>query len=741
MSTFVTVGAWRRLLVLPRVAWGSARAPRGRGAAWDAYWASVDHGGAAGDVLWDAATPRELAWSRDQAVMHLDPALPVVDVGCGNGTQTLLLAGLFRTVVGVDVSVAAIALARRRVAAAASGGSVSFRVLDAAAPGAGRVLADTLALGPVNVHLRGLLHVLDDAQRRTLVDNLADLVDGAGTVLLAETAFRGSRLRYLEHLGVGPRSFPDTVTRCLRAGIPMPRMFDRAALSRWFTADAWTVRSSGDVPLDVVTPGAATAITVVPGFYAVLRPRSAQGEPAARPTGAVAVLPPTSDRRGVRASFANARAFTANPIDFHRALTGADGRYRDVVAFDLFGPNLLVNDAHLAGAVLANPVATDPYTKDGSRFFEVIRRVLADGLFTAEGEPHLRTRRLLRPRFQPAAIPGLLAGVASACGRLAAAWSERAGDVLDVQQDMQRFALDVLTETVVGADLRAETAVFAALEERLEESLLAVLHAPIVLPQAVPTPANRRLRRACVELDTIAAKIVAGRAAARAAGVDPSPSPLLAGLLADPAVRADMTDEQVRAEVATLLVGGYNSTAAALTWTWYLLAAHPAAAARVREEANAFAGAAPDADLPPAPYTRAVIAEALRLYPPVWGITRMAARTVNVDGLHVPRGATLMISPYTLHRNPAAWPDPNRFDPARWLSGAPGRGHAYLPFGAGRHKCVGDRFALTVLCASLLRLGDRFAFEPPSRPVHPAARAFSYAPGGMRLRVVTVQPE
>ena len=132
----------------------------------------------------------------------------------------------------------------------------------------------------------------------------------------------------------------------------------------------------------------------------------------------------------------------------------------------------------------------------------------------------------------------------------------------------------------------------------------------------------------------------------------------------------------------------------------------------------------------------ALIAESLRLYPPVWGITRRAARPVHIDGLHVPRGATLTISPYALHRNPAAWPDPDRFDPDRWLTGAPGRGHAYLPFGAGRHKCVGNQFALTVLGASLLCLGDRFGFEPPSRPVHPAARAFTFAPGGMHLRVV-----
>ena len=159
------------------------------------------------------------------------------------------------------------------MATAASGTSVSFQVFDVAAPGAGRALAETLALGPVNVHLRGLLHILDDSQRRTLVANLADLVGRTGTVLLVETAFSGSPLRYLEHLGVGPRGFPDTVTRCLRAGIPVPRMFDRAELARWFTTDAWQVRSSGDVALDVVTPGAPTPITVVPGFYAVLRPR------------------------------------------------------------------------------------------------------------------------------------------------------------------------------------------------------------------------------------------------------------------------------------------------------------------------------------------------------------------------------------------------------------------------------------------------------------------------------------
>ena len=259
------MAGWRRFLVLPLVIWYSMRAPRDRARVWDTYWGSIGGGGPHGDVLWDAATDRDTRWCADRAVHHFDPELPVVDVACGNGTQALVLAEHFAPVVGVDVSAEAITRARQRAGGRAG---VSFRVADVTAPGAGRALA--AEIGPANVHIRGLLHILTDRQRDATAANLADLVGERGVVLLAETAAAGGALRYLDRLGVRVTAFPQTVARCLRAGLPIPRDFGDRELARTFPADRWEVLASGATDLGVVVTGGPAT---VPAFYAVLRRR------------------------------------------------------------------------------------------------------------------------------------------------------------------------------------------------------------------------------------------------------------------------------------------------------------------------------------------------------------------------------------------------------------------------------------------------------------------------------------
>ena len=261
----------RRFLVLPRVIWYSARAPRDRNQAWDTYWRDVGDGGAHGDVLWDAATEREKNWCRDQAIAHFRHDLPVVDVACGNGTQALLLADHFPQVLGIDVSAEAISRARQR---AHGRTSVSFQVADITRPGAGRTVA--AAVGPANVHIRGLLHVLDEEQRQAAATNLADVVGDHGVVLLTETAIDGDALDYLERLGARLTGFPPTVARCLRAGLPVPRHFDGRHLARAFPATVWQVLASGTTDLDVVVRSPAGDPATVPAFFAVLRRHPAE---------------------------------------------------------------------------------------------------------------------------------------------------------------------------------------------------------------------------------------------------------------------------------------------------------------------------------------------------------------------------------------------------------------------------------------------------------------------------------
>jgi SAM-dependent methyltransferase len=278
------------------VIWYSARAPRDRTEAWETYWRGSGGGGVHGDVLWDAATDRELDRCRDQAVSHLDPALPVIDVACGNGTQAVLLADHFPSVVGIDVSTEAVARARQR---AAGRPSVSFRVLDVTQPGVGRALA--AEVGVANVHIRGLLHVLDDAQQRAVTANLADMVGGSGVVLLVETAFAGGALGYLERLGAQLTRFPQTVARCLRAGLPVPREFDGKQLARSFPSQTWQVLASGTTDLDVVVTPAAGQQATVPAFFAVLRRRTdaaPESDAGSVPDGSARPLGSSGTERG-----------------------------------------------------------------------------------------------------------------------------------------------------------------------------------------------------------------------------------------------------------------------------------------------------------------------------------------------------------------------------------------------------------------------------------------------------------
>jgi SAM-dependent methyltransferase len=225
-----------------------------------------------GDVLWDVAERTELDRCLHRAGEHFDPALPVVDLGCGNGRFTRLLATRFPVVVGVDVSVSAI-----RLADAESTGEpgVSYRVLDAADPGAMRRLAGEI--GPVNVFIRGVLHITATDKRASIADGIAALLGGSGRVLLVETAFEGGPLGYLEYVGGEHGRIPTLVRSLVRACIPPPRRFAGPELDRTFPADSWPRIASGAIQMHVIDQDGKRPFLPIPGFFAVLRHVTAGG--------------------------------------------------------------------------------------------------------------------------------------------------------------------------------------------------------------------------------------------------------------------------------------------------------------------------------------------------------------------------------------------------------------------------------------------------------------------------------
>jgi SAM-dependent methyltransferase len=258
--------SWRKFLLVPRLAASGLGRRPSDAEAWESYWGAVGHTGPDGDVLWDGAGAQELAWWTSSAREHLDPALPLLDVGSGNGRLSRLLAPAFPRVLGVDLSPAAVELARRE---SVRDGRVAFEVADVSADGAGQALA--AELGPANVVVRGVLHVLDREHRRRAARELATVLGARGRLLLLETNWRGDLLGYLEHLGADRGRLPSVLARLIDHRLPRPASFGPGELAETFPAPEWTTLASGPVDIDAVRGRGATAGRAIPGFSAVLR--------------------------------------------------------------------------------------------------------------------------------------------------------------------------------------------------------------------------------------------------------------------------------------------------------------------------------------------------------------------------------------------------------------------------------------------------------------------------------------
>ena len=256
----------QRYLLIPRLARLARSAPKDRPVAWDRYWAGIKATGTGGEVLWDAGTEHEFLGYRDMLAEYLDPALPVVDVGCGHGSFTRSLAGMFHQAIGLDISAHAVQRARSE---AAGLDNASFEVRDMTAPGAAESLVPG---GSANVFVRGVLHVLDPADQAALGVNLRRLAGPDGTVFIAETNFQGNPLAYVSHLGATGRSIPAPLERAIR-GLPMPGHFGPVERARALPATDWELLADGAVAIETNPATGLPEQSRVPGYFAVLRPR------------------------------------------------------------------------------------------------------------------------------------------------------------------------------------------------------------------------------------------------------------------------------------------------------------------------------------------------------------------------------------------------------------------------------------------------------------------------------------
>jgi cytochrome P450 len=344
-----------------------------------------------------------------------------------------------------------------------------------------------------------------------------------------------------------------------------------------------------------------------------------------------------------------------------------------------------------------------------SRMLERARVLLGDGLLTSEGEHHKRQRRLVQPAFHRERLAGY-AGVMAACAADARAqW--RDGENYDVATEMMRLTLSIVTRTLFSADIGGEA-------DEIGEALTQVfeLFGVILLPfseylEKLPLPSVRRFQKARERLDRTIYRIIRER---RESGTDKGD--LLSMLLAaqDEEGSGGMTDSQVRDEALTLFLAGHETTANALTWTWYLLSQNPAAEAGFHEELDrVLAGRIPAMeDVAQLKYTESIFAEALRLYPPAWGVGRRALEDYPVGGYTIPARCVVLMSPYVVQRDPRWFPEPLAFRPERWMGGAPENADrpkfSYFPFGGGSRVCIGERFAWTEGVLLLATIGQHW---------------------------------
>ncbi len=347
------------------------------------------------------------------------------------------------------------------------------------------------------------------------------------------------------------------------------------------------------------------------------------------------------------------------------------------------------------------------------------KQLFGNGLLTSEGDFWLRQRRLAQPAFHRGRVASYADTMVRYASRIAKEW--RSGEECDIHAEMMRLTLSIVAKTLFDADVDREA-------KRVGHALEAIMHLNsdfrklILTPTWLPTPRKIRATIATAKLNRIIYRFIEER---RTSGVDKGD--LLSMLLA---ARDDdgsrMTDRQLRDEAITIFLAGHETTANALAWTWMLLAQNPQVEAKLHEELDRVLGGRPPTvdDLPSLRYTNNVITESLRLYPPAWGMARVAIEDTEIAGYPIPKGCGVSLAQWVVHRDPRWFEAPLEFRPERWEGDLLKRlpRFAYFPFGGGPRQCIGNNFAVMEANLLLATLAQQFRISlVPGREIIPAA--------------------
>ncbi|MGB8609439.1 cytochrome P450 [Bradyrhizobium sp.] len=400
----------------------------------------------------------------------------------------------------------------------------------------------------------------------------------------------------------------------------------------------------------------------------------------------------------------------------------------DIIRGRFFGrSSFILNTADAIRHVLVDNYENYTRTPAGIR---VLRPVLGEGLLIAEGRAWKHQRRTLSPAFTPRAVttlvPHMIAAIDETIAKLQGA---NAGPV-DLREAMQRMALEIAGRTMFSFEMGRHGPALRDFVMEYGERLARPHFLDLLLPLGWPSPqdfSRARFRKRWTHF--VAMLMTERRAAGKHEGAPPRDLFDLMGAARDPETGEAFTDEQLGDQVATMILAGHETTATALFWSLYLLALDPASQDELAAEVQ---GATVDGalDIERLKFTRAVVDETMRLYPPAFLIARAAAGPDTIAGMPVKKKDVILIAPWLLHRHEKLWRNPNAFIPARFMPGAPPPDRiAYLPFGVGARVCIGAHFALVEATLALAKIIGAFRVELLDKePVMP-------------IGVVTTQPD
>ena len=426
-------------------------------------------------------------------------------------------------------------------------------------------------------------------------------------------------------------------------------------------------------------------------------------------------------------------SFQRDPLGYFTDMTR---QYGDVWGMRIGNfRSFFINHPDLIEDVLVNKARQ--YHK--GRILQANKYLFGEGLLTAEGDFWLRQRRLAQPAFHRERIAAYATTMADYTEQMLATW--RSEEERDIHQEMMKLALRIVGKTLFDADVTRDAREVGETLDMLLK-IASNFGRTVLVPLWVPTPRNLRAKAGVRRIEKIIYRIIAERRASGRDGVGIDRGDLLSTLLeVQDEDGTRMNDRQLRDETITLFLAGHETTASTVSWTWWLLAQNPAVERRFHEELHGvLGGRAPTMDdLPKLTYLGHVLTESLRLYPPAWGMARLAEEEHEIGGYPVRPGYGVAMAQWVVHRDERWFAGPLEFRPERWENGLAKQlpRFAYFPFGGGPRQCIGNTFALMEASMVLATIGQKFRLEVvPGQDVKPMASITMRPKSGIRVRLV-----